>query len=1154
MKKTRALIVLLISILTVCLALAACGKPDSPNAEYSLDTTEVTLVVGDTHQIKVTSTSDAEFTVAYESDTPDAASVNESGLVTAVKPGTAKIKATVDGNELVLNVTVEHKYALNKTSEELSVGDTLQLNVVTTPNKNVTPTWTVSPAGIVTVSDSGLVSAVAEGEATVTATVDGKTLTCKITVSEELVFYTYTLNHTSADLEKGKTLALVLTSEDRDEFDVEWESGDTDIVTVDENGVVTAVKTGKTTVEAIVDGEVVGECAINVFEYVYDYPETLSVDFGDEDAAIDVTVTPNKTTNYTYTTDKDDIITVDTNGKITCVGVGSATVTIKDGDKTVGSCVVTVNAVIEFDEKIYMHVGDTHELAITELPAGSVEKLTFTVVDGASVVELGEDGKTLTALENGTATVKAVADGKEMTCTVTVSNLYVTALKSEVLAMDKDNPIDISAGAEYWEQYISSGEINHKRYDTVAEDIIERTVSHDGKYLSDYKAWLAWSGGANGTDCDCRKCNKDTQNGGDGGWTEGGTKAYCTDVLGSTVSLDVKVFPGQSTVSIYTGGYNLKENVTVKVGDDVLGTTVIDNKGVHNSNVVTLSVDVKNATTVTIVLEFADDYGDTGHSVMSLAAVSVSGESYSLASRSANVLVGRTTAITVLNNGVAVEDEEISYVSSDDAIASVDSNGVVTGVAVGDAVITVTVNGRVRKFYVTVGAGYTYSIDADYVYLANGESHQINITSTPAGSDETVTYSIEEGDAVTVSATGLIEAVRVGTAKVSVSIEGQKLFTVDVVVGNVTVAVSDTELSGQNFVDFTLPNVVYWEHYIWSETNPKSVDSSEDDLIAMGNLQSNGAADYGARIYFDGSSGPKAHSYKDDAYKKYSNNANGVTAGIKLPAAGTYEIRVYTGVWQGINTVSLSEKTDADNILLKSTAIENISGGKDALVTFTVTVSGAAEFTLELKIDDAHVANGRCKIAGIAIVDTSIECENVPTFHRTANDVVDITAVGAEQSILDWAVVGTRMDGGDMIGEFVSASNQQGDDMPLTLNYGDGTSRNFKYNDAGVSAVVKVNNAVKKISVYATGWESAYWIQIKNAAGEIVCKSTVVPTRGNGSTASEIVFDVNVALGDEETEDWTIETKNVSFVHNNGDDKTEGNCGLAGIVLIGDAV
>ena len=140
-----------------------------------------------------------------------------------------------------------------------------------------------------------------------------------------------------------------------------------------------------------------------------------------------------------------------------------------------------------------------------------------------------------------------------------------------------------------------------------------------------------------------------------------------------------------------------------------------------------------------------------------------------------------------------------------------------------------------------------------------------------------------------------------------------------------------------------------------------------------------------------------------------------------------------------------------------------------------------------------------------------------------------------------------------MIGEFVSASNQQGGDMPLTLAYNGETSRNFKYNDAGTSATVTVNNQVKKIAVYATGWESAYRILIKNAAGEVVYQSTVVPTRGNGSTASDIVFVVDTsAIADSET--WTVETANISFLHNDGTtNKTEGNCGLGGIVLIGEA-
>lgn len=1134
MKKTRTLIVLLISILTVCLALAACGKPDA-TPEYSLDTTEVTLMVGDTHQIKVSSTSDAEFTVVYESDTPDAASVSDGGLVTAVKPGTAKIKATVDGNELVLNVTVEHKYALNKTTEQLSVGDTLQLNVITTPNKNVTPTWTVAPEGVVTVSESGLVSAVAEGDATVTATVDGKTLDCKITVTEELVFYTYTLNHVSANLEKGSTLELVLTSEDREEFEVEWESADTDIATVDENGVVTAVKTGKTTVEAKVDGEVVGECAITVFEYVYEYPETLSVDYGDEEAEIEVTVTPSKTTNYTYELDKDGVITVDTNGKLTTVSVGTATVTIKDGEKAVGACVVTVNAVVEFDEKLNMHVGDVHELAITEQPAGSVEKLTFAVTDGADVVQLGADGKTLTALKNGTATVKATADGKEMTCTVNVSNLYVTEFKTELLEMDKENPIDIGAGAEYWEQYIATNEINHKRYDTSAEDVIERTLSHDGKFLPDYKAWLAWSGGANGSNCTCGKCNKDTQNGGDGGWTEGGTKAYCTDVLGSTISLDVKVFPGQSTVKVYTGGYNLKENVTVKIGDDVLGTATIDNKGAHNSNAVVLSVDVKEPTTVTVVLEFADDYGDTGHSVMSLAGASVSGDTYRLSKYATSLLVGETEAITVVKN----ENESatnVTYASDNGDVATVDADGVVTAVASGNATITVTADGRVRTFAVTVNMGYTYSVEQSSVFVSVGNTHQINVVSDPVGAEINATYASADENIATVDANGLVTAVGDGVVNISVVIDDTTL-TVSVTVLNATVTTEHEDIVSDKIVDLTEGNIVYWEHYIYNEPAPKAIDESagERDLIDGSVDGKNGDANSTIKIYYKGSSGVKENALDDGAFHKFSWGDN-YDFDVTVPA-GKHEIRVYTGVWKSTNKVSLSY----GDVEIDSYTFESNSGG--LWVTVKFVVESEAEHVYKLKIN--ALTGNNCRLKAIAIADVSVEPTTaLGTTVNTVNggDTFDLTAEG----ILDWATFGEtnhEKEGGEFIdtaslaqGAVAGNANDYAGSFKISEEDADNV-RSFKFSDEFVSVNVKVDSTVSTLTLYATGWNSDYFVTIRDSKGNILSASFIGMVGGQ-SCPRELVY--NVSAAQEET--LTIAVTKLST----------SNCGIAAVVVGGD--
>ena len=75
---------------------------------------------------------------------------------------------------------------LDKTEETLKVGATLQLVATVAPAEAANPAviWSSSDDAIATVSETGLVTAVAEGEATITVkTVDGeKTATCKITV------------------------------------------------------------------------------------------------------------------------------------------------------------------------------------------------------------------------------------------------------------------------------------------------------------------------------------------------------------------------------------------------------------------------------------------------------------------------------------------------------------------------------------------------------------------------------------------------------------------------------------------------------------------------------------------------------------------------------------------------------------------------------------------------------------------------------------------------------------------------------------------------------------------------------------------------------------------------------------------------------------
>lgn len=77
-----------------------------------------------------------------------------------------------------------------------------------------------------------------------------------------------------------------------------------------------------------------------------------------------------------------------------------------------------------------------------------------------------------------------------------------------------------------------------------------------------------------------------------------------------------------------------------------------------------------------------------------------------MAPATANVEVGKTTILTAAVAPDDATNKVVTYASSDDAIATVDSNGVVTGVAAGTADITVTTadGAKTAKSTVTVTA------------------------------------------------------------------------------------------------------------------------------------------------------------------------------------------------------------------------------------------------------------------------------------------------------------------------------------------------------------------------------------------------------------------------------------------------------------------
>ena len=168
---------------------AAVTVAPIPAATVTLSLAQFSMFVGQTTALAVTTRDVTGGTltgraVTWSSASPNIATVNNQGLVTAVAAGTATITATVEGKSTTATVTVAlvpvATVAITPAVGNLFVGQTAQLSASARDSAgNVLTgravTWSSAAPRVATVSASGLVTAVTAGTATITATVEGKT-------------------------------------------------------------------------------------------------------------------------------------------------------------------------------------------------------------------------------------------------------------------------------------------------------------------------------------------------------------------------------------------------------------------------------------------------------------------------------------------------------------------------------------------------------------------------------------------------------------------------------------------------------------------------------------------------------------------------------------------------------------------------------------------------------------------------------------------------------------------------------------------------------------------------------------------------------------------------------------------------------------------
>ena len=374
----------------------------------------------------------------------------DSGKVTAMARGKASITATAhNGKAATCTVTVEDRVAdltlgvkpegtsIQNGAYTLSVNGTLEIITSVKPQGiSHTLTFKSSDGKVATVSPTGLVKGLKNGQATITVTAkDTKSLASKSKTLKVSVFTPVASVSLPAEAQilAGATKKLTATIAPSSASDkaLTWDSDNEAVATVAQDGTVTAKKMGTANITATSANSKAASCLVRVTDRATGVTITTATGkaYMDYKASLQLTATVSPGTAYgavTWKSSNTDYVKVDATGKVYGRKVGKATVyaTAADGSGVRGLVeiqVITPVTGVNLPETDKVFINETKKLAATLTPSSPTFKTLTWKSDNGAVATVATDG-TVTAKALGTAIITATAyNGLNDSCTVTVA-------------------------------------------------------------------------------------------------------------------------------------------------------------------------------------------------------------------------------------------------------------------------------------------------------------------------------------------------------------------------------------------------------------------------------------------------------------------------------------------------------------------------------------------------------------------------------------------------------------------------------------------------------------------------------------------------------------------------------------------------------------
>ena len=737
------------------------------------------------------STADITDVASWISADSSIATIDEKGLVRTLKVSSIGISASYQGvtsniSTLTITDAIATKVSIIPPTTKLAKGLTLQLQAIATLSDDTTKdvstqaNWQSSNPTVLSVDDQGKATAIAAGDATVTATVQG--VTGQTTVSAvDLTVSQLQIIPATVQLAIGTTtrLTAIATFADQSTQDVSsqvgWLSSNTAVATVDSTGLVTGVAAGSTTLSASLLGVTastsiqVNNTSVSALQVI---PAVTTIALGTKSQLQAIATfadgsTQDVSSQVQWSSNDPFIAGVDSLGLVTGSGIGQATVTATLGAISRSATLTVTNAIATALQVIpptaSLPKGAKLQFqAIATFSDNSSQDVTSQVnwnSSDISVATIDLNGEATAFSEGGSSISANFLGVTSNTVLLVVTNATVSSI--QVVLNGGSGNLAKGSSVQFNAQAVLS--------DGSTLDVSSQAAwfSSDQTKVTINAQGLA-TGIAVGTSTISASLN---------GVTSAGTVLTVTN---ATVT-QIQITPPSLTLAKGTKGKltaiaTYSDNSTQDVSSQVVWNS--SNIGVATIN---LSGEVSAVSNGSATL--TGRVGAVTSNGVSLSVTNASVNQIDLSATASTLAAGtkaQLTAVASYSDGSSQNITPlVSWSSSDSDVATVSTSGEVTAVSPGTAVITGSFAGQISTLTVTVTAATVSAIQIStpLTSLALGTNGQLKALATY--SDDTlvdvtgqISWSSSAPALVSVDANGQIKALAVGSAVISGSLGG----------------------------------------------------------------------------------------------------------------------------------------------------------------------------------------------------------------------------------------------------------------------------------------------------------------------------------------------------------------------------------------------